>query len=202
MTSFAGLAQGTSAAAYQTTTSAATLPGGASMAGTSVASSATVDLTVAGSADWAKWPNYIHKAAGGGQISTYVKAGAAAVQSYANDQRTLMWSDGASTPSGSDQAGLSVSGIGSGFQITAPADTTSRTLSVYIGGSNSGGALIAHLSDGSAPDYVSTTVAVTGQYDLVYTITYRAASAGQQLSVGWTHISGSGNVRLQGAALK
>ena len=161
-----------------------------------------MNITQAGSTDWAKWPNYVHKATGGSQISTVVKVGSVALQSYTNDARTVTWSDGTPTASGSDQGGFSVSGVGSGFLITAPADTTSRTLNVYVGGSNSSGLLIAHLSDGSASDYVTKTTPVTGQYDLVYTITYRAASNGQQLSVNWSQVSGSGNVTLQGAALK
>ena len=63
-------------------------------------------------------------------------------------------------------------------------------------------ALLAHLSDGSAPDYVNTAFSGSGQYDAVYTITYSATSAGQQLVVTWTQGSGSGNVTLQGTALQ
>jgi len=155
-----------------------------------------------GTSDWAKWPNYVHKASGGSQISTYAIVGSSGVQSYTPDLRTVSWSDGTPTASGSDQAGVFIPGIGRGFQISAPADTTTRTLNVYVGGWNSGGKLEVHLSDGSAPDYVSTAYSGTGQYDAVYTITYAAASTGQQLTVTWTQASGSGNVTLQGAALQ
>jgi hypothetical protein len=199
---FQGFAQAAGAAASQTKTTAAAVAAGGSLSGASVTSSAAVNLTVTGATDWAKWPNYIHKATGGSQIGTYATIGAVTAQSYANDPRTLTWGDGLPTATGTDQQGLSVSGIGTGFRITAPADTTTRTLSVYVGGSNSGATLMAHLSDGSALDYVTSTAAVTGSYDLVYTITYRAALAGQQLSVSWIQSSGSGGVRLQGAALK
>ncbi len=199
---FSALGTATGKAASQTVASAPPPTANASLAGSSTVSSATVNITQAGSADWAKWPNYVHKATGGSQISTAVRVGSVAPQSYTNDARTVVWSDGTPTASGSDQAGLSVTGVGSGFLITAPADTTSRTLNVYVGGSNSSGLLIAHLSDGSAPDYVTKTTPVTGRYDLVYTIAYRAASNGQQLSVNWSQVSGSGNVTLQGAALK
>jgi energy-coupling factor transporter ATP-binding protein EcfA2 len=202
-TSFAGLATGIANATSQTSTMTTTAAAiGGALGGSSTTSSATVNITAAGTSDWVKWPNSIRKATGNNQISTLVTAGRTAAQTYTNDQRSVAWSDGTPTASGSDQSGLYVSGLGTGFQITAPADTTTRTLSFYVGGSNSGGALIAHLSDGSAPDYVSTTAPVTGQYDIGYTITYRAASAGQRLSVSWTQASGSGNVRLQGAALK
>ena len=203
VTSFAAVGNATSTAALQTTTNAAAPPGSnASQVGSSVVSIATVNLTTIGSTDWIKWPNGVHKTTGGSQISIAATVGRAAAQSYTNDARTMTWSDGAPTASGSDQGGILVSGVGTGFLVTAPADTTSRTLSFYVGGFNSSGALIAHLSDGSAPDYVVTTTPVTGQYDVVYTITYRAASSGQQLSLNWTQVSGSGNVTLQAAALK
>ena len=35
-----------------------------------------------------------------------------------------------------------------------------------------------------------------------YTLTYRAASAGQTVTVKWTQSKGSGRVSLQGAALR
>jgi hypothetical protein len=96
-----------------------------------------------------------------------------------------------------------VQGAGSGFKLTVPADTTARTLTVYVGGYVSGGQLVAHLSDGSAPDYVNAAFSsATGSYDAVYTITYTAASAGQQLVVSWTQTTAGGNVTLQAAALR
>jgi hypothetical protein len=202
ITSFAALGAAAARAASQTVASIPAPTANASLAGSSTVSSAAVNITQAGVTDWATWPNNVHKATGGSQISTVVRVGSVPLQSYSNDARTVTWSDGTPTASGSDQAGLSVSGVGSGFLITAPADTTSRTLNVYVGGSNSSGLLIAHLSDGSAPDYVTRTAPVTGQYDLVYTVVYQAASNGQQLSVNWSLVSGSGNVTLQGAALK
>jgi hypothetical protein len=94
-----------------------------------------------------------------------------------------------------------IDGAGQGFSITAPADTTLRTLVVNVGGYNSGGMLTAHLSDGSAADFTDTPTTVGGQYDRNYTLTYQAASAGQTLKVIWRMASGSGNVTLNGAAL-
>ena len=44
-----------------------------------------VNLTATGNIDWAKWPNYIHKASGGSQISDYSVIGGATVQSYTSD---------------------------------------------------------------------------------------------------------------------
>ena len=42
--------------------------------------SGNVNLTSIGTADWAEWPNYVHKASGGGQISNYGLIGSGAVQ--------------------------------------------------------------------------------------------------------------------------
>ena len=177
------------------------IPG--SLAGSGVASFAAVDLTATGTSDWAKWPNYIHKASGGAQIPDFTQIGTAAPQTYNNDQRPISWSDGTPTATGTnDISGISIRGIGNGFQLTAPADTATRTLYVYVGGWSSGGKLVAHLSDGSAVDYVNTSFSSSnGILQAVYTLTYRAASAGQQLVVQWTQTSGTGNVKLQAVAL-
>jgi PKD repeat protein len=175
--------------------------GKGSLAGSAAASSASVNLSSVGTTDWAHWSGYDHKANGGSKISTYTKIGSATVYSYSNDPRAIGWSGGTPAARGSNWKGVYIAGIGNGFQISAPADTTLRTLRVYVGGWKSGGKLTAHLSDNSAVDYVHSSFSGSWQYDGVYTLTYKAASAGQRISVKWTQTSGSGNVTLQGAAL-
>jgi hypothetical protein len=192
-------AGGTSALSSQDSGYAAA---GASLSGAVIASSATVNLTAAGTAGWAHWPGYDHKVSGGNLISTYARIGSGVINSYTNDLRIMSWSDGTPNASGSNRSGVYTAGLGSGFTINAPADTTTRTLLVYVGGWRSGGKLTAHLSGGNAADYVDTSLSGNEQYDGVYTLTYKAASAGQQLSVQWAQSAGSGNVTLQGAALK
>ena len=174
---------------------------GGAIVGSGALSTATVNLTATGTADWAQWPGFNDKSTGNEQISDLSSLGQGDANTYANDPRTLTWNDGTVTVCGSSTAGASISGTANGFLITVPADTTSRTLNLYVGGSNSRGMLTAQLSDGSAADFVDTGLSSTGQYDGVYTLTYSAASAGQQLTVMWTLYSGSGNVTLQGAAL-
>ena len=127
--------------------------------------------------------------------------GTGTVSNYNNDPRTCSWSDGKPTASGSNKNGIYISGIGKGFQITAPADLAQRTLKVYVGGRASGGTLTASLSDGSTPDYINSFFSGTGQYNVVYTLTYKAASAGKLLRVKWVQASGTGNVTLQAASL-
>ncbi len=172
-----------------------------SLSGSGVASSATVNLTTEGTADWAHWSGYDHKSSGGSKISNYTAIGTGSVLNYNDDPRTLTWSDGTPTASGSNRNGIYITGIGRGFQITAPADLISRTLKVYVGGWQSGGTLTAQLSDGSAADYVNSSFSGTGQYNAVYTFTYKAASAGKLITVKWVQASGTGNVTLQAATL-
>jgi hypothetical protein len=135
------------------------------------------------------------------QLSNYTVVGTGTVQKYGNDPRPLNWSDGTPTASGTNNVNGVYIGIGGGFSFTAPADTSSRTLIVHVGGYSSGGTLTAHLSDKSAVDFLDTTATVSGQYDRNYTLTYNAGSTGQTLTITWKLSSGAGNVTLNGAAL-
>jgi hypothetical protein len=144
----------------------------------------------------------VRKATGGSQISAYSVLAGGTPSAYNDDLRALSWSDGAPTASSANNAnGLYISGVGNGFSVTVPASTTSRTVTLYVGGWNSTGTLKAHLSDGSAADYTNTTTASTGQYVRTYTITYKAAAAAQQLVLTWSQAAGGGNVTLNGVAL-
>src|SRR2546430_6131677 len=54
------------------------------------------------------------------------------------------------------RSGVFVAGVSNGFRITAPADKTQRMLTVYVDAYNAQGKIVAHLSDGSATDYVDS----------------------------------------------
>ena len=173
------------------------------------ASSGTIDLTSIGSSDWVQWPTGARKATGNGKISNYALVGASSAGTYGSDRRAMRWTDGSPIASGSSNEGTAAGGgIGKGFQLTVPADTTTRTLVIYVGTANSTGKLTATLSDRSAPDYVNVgSTRITKSWDGYYTLTYRAASAGQSLTVLWTvdkakFRTNSSSVRMQGAALK
>jgi hypothetical protein len=116
----------------------------------------------------------------------------------------VSWTDGTPTASTTnDTNGVFVYGIGDGFSVTAPADTTTRKLILHVGGWKSGATLTAHLSDGSAVDYTNTAAGSTGQYDNNYTLIYKTGSPGQTLTVTWKMASGTnGNVTLNAAALQ
>ncbi len=179
------------------TTTVATLtvnptPVGGSLSGTSSASAAPYNLTALGTSDWVHFGvggNYAitdRKATGNSQISNFTPVGTGGFGGYTNSARTVSWSDGSPTSSSTDSGYVwANNAIGSGFSFTAPADTTTRTLYVYVGGYSSGSTLTATLSDGSAAPY---TVSLSGNaaYQNVVAITYSAASANQKLTISYT----------------
>jgi len=191
-----------------------TVTGGSLTAtGTAIKSASTVNLTTLGTGDWAHWGQssaaaFDHKSSGGSQISNVSVTGTAG--QFTDSIIGTTWTDGTPTASATaSKNGSYTAGTGNGFSFTAPADTTSRTLMVYVGGYKSGGKLVAHLSDGSASDYTDTSMSGAGtgtdgsHYYASYAVTYKAASAGQTVKVTWSMNSdaGSGNVTLQAATL-
>ena len=176
-----------------------------SLAGSATTSQAEVNLTAEGPIDWIHWGDAaLHRKAGvTAQLSTYTTIGTAPT-TQSTDLRSVSWTDG--TPpdiASSDTNDVFVYGLGNGFSFTAPADTTTRKLTVHVSGWNGAGTLTAHLSDGSAADYTNTAAGSAGQYDGNYTLTYTAGSPGQTLTVTWTLTSGTtGHVSVQAAALQ
>ncbi|GGP18931.1 beta strand repeat-containing protein [Silvimonas iriomotensis] len=196
-------ASGIATTASFSLTNTAASSGSGALSGAGNSNATLSNLTTEGVLDWVHWgdTNLNRKTGVTAQISTYTAVGSGTVTRYNNDPRALSWTDGTPTATGSNGDGVYISGTNNGFSITAPADTTSRILVVHVGGWNSGGKLTAHLSDGSAADFVDTTTTVTGQYDRNYTLTYKAGSATQTLTVKWVMASGTGNVTLNGAGL-
>lgn len=199
------------AARAQGSLTGAVLPA-AGRQGNVIVSGASFDLTASGTLDWAHWgltggTSFEHKATGGGRISgaTVIDGGSGPGQ-YSDPVTLFAWSDGTTTSSVSNTGtGIFTSG---GFEFTVPADTNSRVLKVYVGGSNSSGKLTAHLLDRSSPDYVDTDASSVGvgstdgiHYYVVYTLVYQSAKAGQTLDIKWERNGGGGFVNLQSAAL-
>ena len=180
---------------------------GGSLRGSGDSLATGANLTTEGSLDWEHWDavgTMNRKAGVSAQLSAYTLVGSNSLGSYTNDPRPLSWTDGTPTASSTGNThGLWSAGAGQGFTFTAPAGTTTRTLTVHVGGYQGNGTLTAHLSDGSAADFVDTTTVAAGQFDRNYRLTYNAASAGQTLKVTWVMVSGSGgNVTLNGIALQ
>ena len=180
----------------------------------SVASGVTptgVNLSAEGTADWAHWGlsglSFNHKSGVTQQISNYTQLGGGTIKQFTGNSTSFTWTGGAPTlTAGSVTTGVSTTDIDTGFQITAPADTTARRLKVYVGVQAAGGRFEASLSDGSAPFYVDTSlINASGVTNRVYTLNYKAASPGQTITVKWTVNSAfdsSGGISVQGATLR
>jgi hypothetical protein len=102
--------------------------------------------------------------------------------------------------------GVFATGETNGFEITVPADTTPRTLKVYLGLYGAQGNFQAWLSDFSDTAYTDTTLSSSfGNAYGVYALTYAAASSGQALTVRYRSLNlfdqDFGNVTLQAATL-
>ena len=173
------------------------------LSGSGNSSATLVNLTSEGTTDWEHWDGgMVRKAGVTAVLSDYTMVGTGTVKGYGNDPRPVSWTDGTPTAtSPNNVSGVYIDSQGRGFSITAPADTSSRTLIVHVGGWDSGGTLTAHLSDGSAADFVDVPASSSSQYDRNYTLTYSASAAGQTLAVTWIMTSGGGNVTLNAAAL-
>ena len=180
------------------------------------------DLTAEGTEDWVHWGQggkeaVNRKANGGNKISALADIGTGYRDATVGEGMSVHWSDGSPTARVDDtHAGLWLNGVGHGYRFTAPAGIQERVLRVYVGGIEGAGCtLTAHLSDNSAPDYVSPTFdgnlsnpwsPVPGGFTGVYTLRYRAAGPGQTLVVTWTLASEPnrflGQARLQAATLR
>jgi len=166
-------------------------PSSALLSGSLSTPTGVQNLTALGLLDWAQWgyqfnSNYDHKAGITPQISnwTVINGEPGQVGSYTTASSfTFAWSDGAPDRGATTQDGIRLTGLGRGLQISAPADTSTRTLTVYVGAWNTQGKMVAHLTDASAPDYVDTSLDSSSAVWGAYTFTYRAASPGQRLVV-------------------
>jgi hypothetical protein len=180
-----------------------------SIAGTS---GSPINLTTEGTADWAHWgttlnTSFDHKNGVTPQISDFTNVANSTITWLGSYAIGFTWSDGTPTASATNSTtGIYTSGNGAGFRITAPADNTTRTLRVYLGGQMSTGTLTAHLSDASAADYTVMSMFGTGDTGMMYertvTLVYRAAAAGQTLTVSWVVSSQTGYVHLHSATLQ
>jgi hypothetical protein len=160
------------------------LPGlglAATLSGSIVDSSATVDLGQVGTLDWARWPAYTRK---GTAISNVTTKGT--LKSYTNDPRLI-----------GDRSGLKVAGVAASFDFTVAATTTERTLRYYIGGWNSTGRITISLA--GAPTYSATFTSST-TFSKVVTVKFRADAA-TAVKVTYTQTAGGGSINMQAAAL-
>lgn len=173
---------------------------------------AEVNLTTEGVLDWAHWgteeaSSFDRKAGVSPQISNYTLLGNTTVRQLPDNPIGYTWSNGSPTvASAHSTTGLVIGGVGQGFQISVPADTTSKTLKLYVGLQKAKGLLQAELSDASAMPFTDVTMEdASGTLNAVYSINFKAASTGQTLKVKYTLTSDygvpAGTISLQSATL-
>ncbi len=185
---------------------------------TSIHTGADINLTAAGPLDWVHWGLYTptsldRKSGVTPQIGDWTVVGPSnaftAAYQFSDNANGYSWSDGTPTASVTNTTtgvwAYGVPNIGTGFELSVPADTTTRTLKVYVGAFAARGRFEASLSDLSAADYLDSSLSnIRNGPSAVYALQYAANSAGQTLRIRITveQIFGpAGNVTLQAAAL-
>jgi hypothetical protein len=173
----------------------------------------TVDLAAEGPDDWVHWGLETFRSISRSryvlpQIAA-VKVGTGSVHRYTNSPTSYSWAEGAPALSARETStGIYITGLQQGFQVTVPADTTPRTLKVYVGVWRSLGRFEAFLNEPGVPPFVDESFGhPTSEANAVGTVDFQAAGPGRTLTVRFTmarNLAASGpmgNVTLQAAAL-
>lgn len=169
-----------------------------------IASGTSVTISTVGVKDWIEIPtdfsSPVTKSGGPARLTVAVSAGTASSGSTSNTDNTIVWTGGTPTATGSVKTGAFVFGVGGEVTLTLTGvSTTQETLTVYYW-TNTGetNTVTASLSDGSASNF-----AFNGQpgYRASITLTFKAASAGQSLTVKINNVTGGQPLCFQGAAL-
>lgn len=175
-----------------------------------IASASTVNLTAEGTIDWAHWgrtspTEFNHRANVTPQISNFTLIGQGPILQFGDNFTGYSWTNGTPTARATrSTSGIYVNNDDNGFEISVPADTTIKTLKVYVGAYAAQMHFEASLSDNSAPMYVDESFQNEGDGpNRAYVLNFAANSPGQKLTVRyWVINSGGGNVTLQAAALR
>ncbi|MGO8847356.1 MAG: hypothetical protein ACLQFI_18875 [Methylocella sp.] len=150
-------------------------------------------LATSGNSDWAHWgfgssSGFDHKSGAGHISNVSLVGGATSSLQYTASAIGFTWTDG--TPDGAETNTTTFiycapGANGRGYSFTVPADTTTRTLLVWIAAYDDTMLFTATLSDSSAGPYSDSSV-VSGTTSPViglYAVTYNAASSGQTLTI-------------------
>lgn len=186
-------------------------PGSGGVLNGSGAPTGNVDLSNEGATDWAHWglldaSSFNHKSGVTQLISDVTKIGNDILRAYNNNPTSYSWTGGTPTAGAANTTtGIYTCQLDNGLQISVPAGTTQKTLKVYVGVWCAIGKFEATLSDSSAAAYTDYIDNSAGTTNRVYTLTFRAGSDGQTLTVKFTvtraYNAYYGNVALQAATL-
>lgn len=173
----------------------------------------TVDLTAQGRLDWVHWGVSGERAVTRKQgverrISDVRVIGSGDLHQYTDNHVRFSWSDGVPIARANETStGIFILGTGNGFALTVPAETTARTLRVYLSGFLSDVEVTARMSDGTAVEFRDVVIGRASGPGIyrVYSFVYRSPNPGQTLEVVWRDVkdhAGGGNVTLQAATLE
>jgi len=180
------------------------------LSGTFARSAVGVNLTKQGTLDWAHWGlqtrnSFAHKKGITQQISNYTRIGHAPVTRFNDSPTKYSWTNGKPQANvKGTTTGIWTYGLHNGFQITVPADTTSRVLKLYVGVWKAQGALKASINGSNVVYNNKALENISATSNGVYTLTYKGSAAGQKLTVAFTvrkSFDQLGNVTLQSATL-
>jgi hypothetical protein len=171
-----------------------------------------INLTAEGPNDWAHWGletenSFNHKVGVSEQISNYTLTAFGPAYAFADNTESYSWTDGTPTMSASNvPAGVYVAGLGEGFEVRVAADTTVKTLKLFVGAYGARGRLQAWLDDFSAPVLFDQSLINPGNGpSIAYTMQFRASEPNRTLVMRYTVAemidTEFGNVTLQAAAL-
>lgn len=180
-----------------------------------IQSSANVDLTAIGPIDWGSWadnPASLTASdykSGGGQTISVALVGGGAQQRYNPDVRTVSWTDGTINAIDSNTVGMynDAATVGSGFDVTAPADTSVKIARFLVGAYTCIARVTASISDASTGAQVDSTTLDAPDTIFVpglVTVTYAAAAPAQTMTMRIEVLTPSGggpNVAFMAAGL-
>lgn len=160
-----------------------------------------VTLTSNAALDWEHWgisddQPLVRMASAAPILSDFTVIGPNAPTLLNDGEVEYLWTDGAPLASAErTTSGVSVSGAGNGFHLSVPADTTPKTLVLYVGANNAQGQLTASLSDNSAASFVDSSLNSGQGNDLsgTYRIDFRAGQPGQALNIDYVLLTDEGN---------
>ncbi len=182
----------------------------AKLSGKLVHSTMSVNLSQQGTLDWAHWGlqdsrSFTHKQDATQRISNFTRIGHAPVIRFGNSPTKYSWTNGKPQANiHNTTTGIWTFGVHNGFQITVPADTTPRTLKLYVGVWKAQATLKATISGNKATYNNAALGNISATSNGVYTLTYMASTNGQTLTVAFTvqkTFNSLGNVTLQSATL-
>jgi len=146
--------------------------------------SGDINLTQEGLVDWTQWGHLGTSGAERKAAANQISELAATPVNYAGPTPvTESWTDGSPDAVVTANHDAVLENAGSDMDFTAPAETATHTLRVYVGVQGSSARVDAALSDSSAP---AASMTLMGDQYECFTITYRAAQAGQTISVRLT----------------